>query len=322
MRIFSGSSNKPLAEQIAKELGISLSPLELHVFPDGETRVQVQEKVLDEDTVVVQSTSTPADHNYMELFFIVDALKRSGAKSVTAVIPYLGYQRQDHIFRDGEAVSLQVIVQTLEAVGVDTVIGCDFHTIRVPELFHIPVMHLSALPLFAEKIRELSVRNFVISSTRERSHEDLSVTSFLRDDNTVLVSPDRGGIRRIKLLSEMLDNMPFAVIEKNRDLSSGFVTAENIEGELAKRALIIDDMITSGKTMIAAAQLLQQKGAEEMHAFATHPVFSDDAKRLLDNSDIKKIYVTDTVFIPENRRPEKLEVLSFAKSISTSLQKS
>lgn len=315
MKIFSGNSNKPLAQKIAKELEIPLSPLELHKFPDGETRVQVLEKVLDEDTVVVQPTSAPVDHNYMELFFIVDALKRSGAKSVTVVIPYLGYQRQDHIFRDGEAVSLQVIVNTLEAVGVDTIVGCDFHTIRVPELFSIPVMHLSALPLFAEKIREI-LNSLESTSQVSRMRPTRSVS------DTELVSPDRGGIRRIKLLSEMLDNMPYAIIEKNRDLASGYVTAGSIEGEIKKRALIVDDMITSGKTVIAAASLLQKNGAEEMYAFATHPVFSADAKRLLDGSNIKKIFVTDTVSIPEKRQPSKLEIISFAKSIATTLKQS
>ena len=154
MRIFSGSSNKKLAEKIAQQLNIPLSPLEIHVFPDEEKRIRVIERVVGEDCVVVQSASTNADKNYMELFFIADALKRSGARSITGVVPYLGYQRQDHVFREGEAVSLEVIIKTLKAIGVDKIITFDLHSIRIPELFHIPVKHLSALPLFVHKIRE------------------------------------------------------------------------------------------------------------------------------------------------------------------------
>ncbi|HEX8932157.1 MAG TPA: ribose-phosphate diphosphokinase, partial [Patescibacteria group bacterium] len=154
MKIFSGSSNKPLAQKIAEVLYLEVSPMEIFVFPDGERRIQIQEKVVNEDCIIVQSTAMPADQNYMELFFIIDGLKRSGAKSVTVVMPYLGYQRQDHIFRDGEAVSLDVVVHALESTGADKVIVFDLHSIKIPEVFNIPVTQLSALPIFADKIRE------------------------------------------------------------------------------------------------------------------------------------------------------------------------
>ncbi len=341
MKIFSGSSNKPLAEKIAKELGTSLSPLELHVFPDGETRVRVLEKVLNEDAVVVEPTSLPVDHNYMELFFIVDALKRSGAKTVTAVIPYLGYQRQDHIFRDGEAVSLQVIVETLEAVGVDRIISFDFHTIRVPELFHIPVKHLSALALFSKEIQEIirgPVRRFPpafakasagrpASAARPAKLEERSgvgspsTPATPHYSDTVLISPDRGGVRRIKILSEMLNNISYAVIEKNRDLATGNISSEVIEGEVRKQAIIVDDMISSGGTIKAAASLLREQGAEEIYVFATHAVFSAEAKETLENSLLRKIFVTDSVYLPEKKRPSNLEIISLAKTIAQSLLK-
>ena len=162
MKIFNGTASRDLAEKIAKILKIELSRLELNIFPDEEKRVRVVDKVVGQDCIVVQSTSTNADKNYMELFFIVDALKRSGARSVTAVIPYLGYQRQDHVFREGEAVSLEVIIKTLKAVGTDKIVTFDLHSIKIPELFHIPVVHLSALRLFAEKISGVlrSLRQF------------------------------------------------------------------------------------------------------------------------------------------------------------------
>src|SRR5512146_1368105 len=157
MKLFSGSSNKALTENVAKELGIQVSPLEIHVFPDGEKRVQVVGQVIGEKTVVIQPTATPADSNYMELFFIVDALKRSGAEFVKVVVPYMGYQRQDHVFRDGEAVSLEVVIKTLERIGVDSIVSFDLHSIKIPEFFSIPVTHLSALPLFAKKIKEMEL---------------------------------------------------------------------------------------------------------------------------------------------------------------------
>ena len=299
MKVFSGSSNKPLAEKIAKELKVKLSPLEIHIFPDGEKRVRVLEKVVDKECIVVQSTSTPADQNYMELFFIVDAIRRSGAKTVTAVIPYLGYQRQDHIFRAGEAVSLEVVIRTLEAVGMDKLILLDLHSIKIPELFHIPVCHLSALPLFAEKIKEKKWANY----------------------ETVLVSPDMGGVRRIKLLSEMLSGMPYASIVKNRDLTTGEVTAEKVEGKLKKRALIVDDMISSGGTIITATNFLLKTGVSEIYVFATHPVFSDAAAEILQKSAVQKVFVTDTIEVPKEKQFPKLEILSIAKMITNELKK-
>lgn len=296
MKIFSGTSNKPLAEKIAKNLGLSLSPLEVFIFPDGEKRIRILDKVLDEDVVVVQSTSSPTDINYMELFFIIDALKRSGVKSITAIVPYFGYQRQDHQFREGEAVSVKVIAEILGKLGISRLIAIDLHSTKIAETFNIPVFHLSALSLFAGFIKE---KNW--------------------DKNSTLISPDMGGIRRIKILSEMLNNMPYAVIEKNRDLATGKVSANKIQGEISKRAIIADDMISTGATIVMAADLLRQNGAEEIVVFATHPVFSEKAPKILQNSSVSSVYVTDTIFVPEEKRFPKLEILSVSKLITASL---
>lgn len=298
MKIFTGSSNKPLAKKIARSMGDKLSHLEIFIFPDGERRVRVEEEIVDEQAVIVQSTSTPSDQNYMELFFIADAVKRSGARSATAIVPYLGYQRQDHIFRDGEAVSLEVVVKTLEAVGISRLIAFDLHSIKIPEVFKIPVIHLSALPIFAEEIK-----------SRGWQTED-----------TVLVSPDMGGIRRIKMLSDLLGGMPYASIKKERDLSSGRVEALGIEGEVGRRVVIVDDMISSGSTMVKAAELLRDKGVEETYVFATHPVFSAEAPRLLQNSLIKEVYVTDTVYIPLDKYFPKLTVLTVADVVAKTIR--
>lgn len=297
MKIFSGNSNKPLAQKVAGGLGIDVSPLEIHIFPDTERRVRVLESVVDVDTVVVQPTNAPVNLNYMELFFIVDALKRSGAKSVTLVIPYLGYQRQDHIFRSGEAVSLEVMAKTLEATGVDRIVVYDLHSIKSIEVFKVPVVHLSALPLFAKFIQSLC--------------SDLS--------GCVLVSPDMGGIRRIKIISEQLGNMPHVTINKNRDLETGAISSTEFEGEIKQKAFIVDDMASSGKTLVEAAKLLKANGAEEIYAFVTHAIFSEDAPKLLQESLIKKVFVTDTVLVPKEKQFEKLEILSVAEEVGRTL---
>lgn len=298
MLIFSGTSNKKLSETIAFHLRIATSPLEIHIFPDGEKRVRVLEKVVDQDVVVVQSTATPVDQSYMELFFIVDALRRSGAKIITAVIPYLGYQRQDHVFLEGEAVSLDVVARALESCGVNKLMTFDLHSIKIPQVFHIPVIHLSALSLFAGKIKQIT-------------HDF---------PDGILISPDMGGIRRIKLISEMLSNMPFATIVKNRDLQTGKVEASEVRGNLSKTAFVVDDMISSGGTIAAAAYLLKKSGVERIFVFATHPVFSEQAPNVLQKAHVEKVFVADTIEVPREKQFEKLEILSVSKLVAEALR--
>jgi len=292
VKIFSGSSNRPLAEKVAQNLNLKLSPLEIHKFPDGEKRVRVSD-VLEDDVVLIQSTGIPVDENYMELFLILDSLKRSGARSITLVAPYFGYQRQDHMFREGEDVSFKVIVQILESFKVDKVITFDLHSIKIPEFFHIPVVHLTALDLFTE--RPL-------------------------DKNMVLVSPDMGGIRRIKYLSEKT-GLSFATIEKNRDLKTGKVESSKIEGDVkGKNVAIVDDMISTGGTIRAAVELLKKNGAKRINVFATHAVLAGDASSILENLDVEKVYVTDTIDTPQDKKFSKLEILSVADLIAKELK--
>jgi len=295
VKIFSGTSNKALAQKIAENLNTPLSDLEVFVFPDGEKRIRILDKVLGENVFIVQSTSAPADENYMQLFFIIDALKRAGAKSTKAIIPYLGYQRQDHLFREGEAVSLDVVANLLKLGGVDEVISLDLHSIKIPEVFKVKLTHLSVLTLFAEKIRKMG-------------------------NDITLVSPDMGGIRRIKLLSKLLGDAPYVIIEKNRDLGTGRVTANKIQGILSKKAIIVDDMISRGDTITMAADLLISSGAEEVSVFATHPVFSNNAPKTLQESKTERICVTDTISVPEEKRFPKLEVISVSRIIAENIK--
>jgi ribose-phosphate pyrophosphokinase len=301
MKIFSGSSNKQLANKIAESLGRSLSPIEDFIFPDGERRIQIQVPVLDEDCVVVQSTNPPVDQHYIELFLLIDGLKRNGAKSIIVVMPYMGYMRQDHIFRDGEAVSLLVMIKILESLGITKFIGLDFHTIKVPEMFHIPVVHLSALDLFAEEIKK-------------------------QLGPSILVSPDMGGLRRIEKMSELLGGIPWIATVKDRDVNTGTIEINKFDGPLpvselaGKKAMMIDDMISSGGTVIESAKLLKEHGVTEVQVFVTHPIFSKEAPKLIQESIIDKVYVTDGVEVSEEKQFEKLRVLSigemFGKAIN------
>jgi ribose-phosphate pyrophosphokinase len=299
MKIFSGSSNRPLALSIAKNLNLKLSSVEIFIFPDLEKRIRIKETVLDKDCVIIQSASIPPDENYMELFIMIDALKRSGAKSVKVLIPYLGYQRQDHVFRDGEAVSLEVIAKILKAVGADEVISFDLHSPKIPEVFPIPFTHLSALAMFSQKIK----KDFDLSKI-------------------VLVSPDMGGIRRIKEVSSALGNVPFAIVNKNRDLATGEINDSNLDGDVrGKIAIIVDDMISTGKTIVEATDILLENGATKVIVFATHAVFAKDATKLLQHSKAERVFVSDTINIPAYNRFPKLQILSIAEIAAKAINK-
>lgn len=301
MKLFAGSSNTPLAQKVAGGLYSSLSSVDMHIFPDGERRIRVAEPVVGEHVFVLQSANTPVDTNYMELFFLIDALKRSGAEFVTAIVPYFGYQRQDHLFREGEAVSLEVVISILERLGIDRLISFDMHSVKIPDLFSVPVNHLSALPLFSQEIKK----------------ERWNIAE------AVLVSPDMGGIARIKKLSELLDGMAYVAVEKHRDLVTGEIAMDGIAGSIKgkKRAILVDDMLSSGNTTILAAKKLLQEGIEEVYAFATHAIFSEDAPRKLQESDITKVFVTDTVHIPKDKQFTKLNILSVADIIAGEIKR-
>jgi ribose-phosphate pyrophosphokinase len=297
VKIFSTSYGRSLAREISKNLDVHFGEIERTIFPDGELRIRVLEYIAGEDVVLVASKDQNPDSFYFEVYFIVDALKRSGAGKIILVIPYLSYQRQDHMFREGEGVSLEVIIKTLEQVEVDVIITFDLHSIKIPELFSIPVHHLSALPLFVDEIKEIGTKD------------------------STLVSPDMGGTRRIKLISEMLKDLPFSTIKKNRNLSTGEISSAEIEGNVSKKIFIVDDMISTGKTVIAAAQLLMDRGAREIYVFATHPIFSENAPALLSNPIIKKVFVTDSLELSANKKFQGLKILSLSHMIADEIKK-
>lgn len=289
--------NVSLSEKIAKSLGLPILYPDVKIFPDGEQRVYLKEELGGEDVVVLKSLSTPVDSNVIQFLFILNALRESGADKVTAIIPYLGYQRADHTFRVGEAASLRVVIDAILAEGITRIMLLDPHSIKITEMFDVPVMNETALPIFAEKIRELVA--------------DLT--------DVTVVTPDMGGIRRIKMISEIL-GVEFAAVEKDRDVETGDIKMSSIHGAKPKDIVcIVDDMISSGGTMVQAINAYRKMGVKKIYAFATHAVFSENASTILQDSPVEKVFVTDSIEVPENRLFKKLEVLSIADLVKTGL---
>ncbi len=310
MVLFGDEQNKELSEGLATELKsslfyperserTSLAYPDIVVFPDGERRVRLTEDVVEKDVTFIKTASiTPnVDSFIIETAFLIDAIKRSGANSVTGIIPYTPYSRADHVFRDGEAVPLEVVIHLFEKAGLSKIVFVDPHTIKMPEMFSIDVVNLSALTLFAEEIKKIGFDK----------------------DSSVIVSPDMGGLRRMEQLSKMLNNLPFTSIEKDRDYETGKIKASGIHGDVKSTCFIVDDIISSGRTIVQAVDKLKTLGAKRIYVFATHPVMSEKASEILQNSDAEKIYVTDSIPVAKNKRFNKLKILTLSKLIASNL---
>lgn len=298
MIIVGDSSNKGLSEGLAKKTGWDLIYPEITVFPDSEQRVRINREIAGEKVFLVKSIVSPVDSSVMQLTFLVDALNKNGADKVIGIIPYIPYMRADHIFRTGEAVPLEVVIKMIQDSGLNEIIMVDPHSIKIPELFSIPVHDLSALGLFALKIKEI-----------EQDKENITI-----------VSPDMGGIRRLKILDQLLGGVNQVVVNKDRDYETGSVKVAEYQGDIKGKCFIVDDIVSTGKTIVQAVETLVKNGAEEVHVFGTHPVFSQNASELLQSSSAKKIFVTDSIPVVEEKKFEKLEIISVAKLIAHELQ--
>lgn len=287
-------SNKALSETIAKKASINIIYAEITVFPDSEQRVRIPIETVGEQVYVLKSITAPVDSAVLQLSFTVDALIKNGADKVVGIIPYIPYMRADHMFRTGEAVPLEVIINMIQGSGLSEIIMVDPHSIKIPEMFKIPVHDLSALPIFAQKIKEI-----------ERTKKNITI-----------VSPDMGGIRRLKLLGELLGGVNQVVINKDRNYESGEVRVAEYEGEIRGKCFIVDDIISTGKTVVQAINTLDQAGAGGVYVFATHPVFSENASDLLSSSKAEKIFVTDSIPVPPEKKIDKLEILSIAEIVA------
>ena len=280
IKIFSGTANRPLAQEIASKItingvtGIALEPVDMMRFSDGEIRVELRNNVRGCKAYIIQPTCAPTNDNLMEMILLADALRRSSVESVTAVIPYYGYSRQDR--RPGYSrvpISARIVADLIETVGIDHVVTVDIHASQIQGFFHIPVDNISANQLFVADIY-----------------------SKWMDENPIIVSPDVGGTARARALAKHLDNMDLAIVDKRRP-TANVAEVMNIVGDVHDRTcIVIDDMVDTAGTLVQGANaLIEVGGARRVVAYATHGVLSGKARKNIDGSLLTELVVTNTI---------------------------
>ena len=287
--LFTGNANPVLAQEIAAHLGVELGKAAVDRFSDGEVLVEIQQNVRARDVFVVQPTCSPTNENLMELFMMVDALKRASARRITAVIPYFGYARQDRRPRSTRVpISAKVVANMLEAVGVERLLTMDLHADQIQGFFDIPVDNIYASPV-------------LLSDLKSKSYSDL-----------VVISPDVGGVVRARALAKQL-GCDLAIIDKRRP-TANVSEVMHVIGEIEGRnCVIMDDMIDTAGTLVKAAEVLKERGARSVYAYCTHPVFSGPAVERLRNSALDEIVITNTIPLSEEARGcAKIRQLSVA----------
>ncbi len=281
-------------EEIGRYIGVPPAQHEISRFADGEIRVQILENLRGEDVFIVQSTQPPAD-NLMELLLLIDAARRASAWRITAVIPYFGYARQDRKDQPRVPISAKLVANLIERAGVDRVLTVDLHSEQIQGFFDIPVDNLFATPVFKDYFGTLNPEEYMV------------------------VSPDVGGTKRAWAVAKKLGNLPLAVIDKRRPAPNQAKVLYLIGEVKNKRLLIVDDIIDTGSTLSEAVSYLLDRGALEVTAAATHGLFSNGAKNRLDQSGLKEIVITNTVPLPEERKPEQTTVLTIAPLLGEAL---
>lgn len=289
MKIFSLNSNLPLAEEIVKHIGVPLGKSSIKRFSDGEIQMNIEESIRGTDVYLIQSTNQPGNEYLMELLIMVDAMKRASAKTINCVIPYFGYSRQDRKARSREPITAKLIANLLEKAGADRVISVDLHAPQVQGFFNIPVDQLLARPILSKYFLDKNL------------------------DDVVVVAPENNGVIRARQLGNIL-HAPIALIDRNRRLEDPSCTnAMDFIGEVAgKTAIIIDDMVDTARTITTASRALMEKGAKQVYACCTHPVLSEPAVSWIDEAPIRELVTTNTIFLPEEKRIDKITTLSIA----------
>ncbi len=297
MKVFAGRSNRPLAEEICQELGMELGPLTIRTFSDGEIWVKYEENIRNEEVFIVQSTNPPAG-NIIELMLLLDAARRASARSVTAVIPYYGYARQDRKDRPRVPISARLFLDTFETVGASRIITMDLHSPQIQGFVNIPFDHLYSRLVLLERLK------------REQ----------LTFENGVVLSPDMGSARMGQAYARYLD-LGFALIDKRRPAPNR-VEVVHLVGNLQDRhVLIIDDMVDTAGTLVGAAESAKEHGALSVTAVATHGLFSGPAVERLLSAPIDRIIATDTIDIKATGLRDKLEIISVAGVFADSIRR-
>jgi len=295
--LLSGRSHPELAESVADELGIALSPTLAYDFANGEIFIRFRESVRGTDAFVLQSHTTPINTWIMEQLIMIDALKRASAKRITVIVPFYGYARQDKKHRGREPISARLMADLFKAAGADRLMTVDLHTSQIQGFFDGPVDHLFALPLLAEH-----------------------VASRVSTDQITVVSPDAGRVRVAERWTDVL-GAPLAIIHKRRDPDvPNQVRVFEVVGDVQDRVcVVVDDMIDTGGTIVKAAETLFENGAKDVIVAATHGILSDPARDRLQQSQISEVVVTDTLPIPPERQFDKLTVLSIAPILAMAI---
>ena len=298
MKVLAGTSNSRLCEDIARQLKLKLVNSNIKRFADGEVYVEINENIRVNSIFVVQSTSTPANDNLMELLICIDALRRSSAKNITAVIPYFGYARQDRKVVPRTAISAKLVSNLITNAGANRILSVDLHAGQIQGFFDIPVDNLFSTPIFAKHIKRK-----------------------LRINNLICVAPDVGGVERARSLGRRI-NVSIAIIDKRRP-APGKSEVMNIVGNIKnKNCVIVDDIIDTGGTIVNAAKALKNKDAKDIYVYITHAVLSGQAVEQIEKSQIKKLITTDTIDNSKKiRGSKKIEIISMAPIISEAMKR-
>lgn len=299
LRVLSGSSNRPLAEAICKQLGLEISRMTLRRFSDGEVRVKIEESMRGMDAFIIQSTSAPVNEHVMELLIILDALRRASVERCTVVMPYYGYARQDKKVKPREPITARLVADLLTLAGANRILALDLHADQIQGFFNIPVDHLYGSPLIGEYLRSREIRG----------------------DQVVVVSPDEGGVKRAQSLAQQLDS-GLAIIHKRRPEPNRSEVVSVVGEVVGRTCILVDDIIDTGGSIVGAAEALRQRGAARILVVATHGVLSGPAVHRLDTSlSIEQIIITDTIQHPRAELTGKFQTLTVSGLLGEAIRR-
>ncbi len=298
MKLLTGNSNKNLSQKISKFLKNRLVNSSIRKFSDGEIYIEINENIRGNSIFVIQSVSSPANDNLMELLLCIDALKRSSAKNITAVIPYFGYARQDRKVVPRTSISAKLVSNLIAKAGADRVVTVDLHAGQIQGFFDIPVDNLFATPIFARHVKKK-----------------------IKTKNLICIAPDVGGTERARALGKLL-NVGLAIVDKRRP-KAGQSQVMNIIGDVrAKTCIIVDDIIDSGGTIVNAAAALKKRGAKDVHVYVTHGVLSGGAENKIKKSNIKNLVITDTIDnAAKVKNIKNIEVLTISNLVGEAIKR-
>lgn len=295
LRLFSGSANVPLAQEVARYLGMDLGPMVRKQFADGELYIQIQESIRGCDVYLIQPTCHPVNAHLMELLIMVDACRRASARQVTAVIPYYGYARADRKTAGRESITAKLVANLMTEAGASRVLAMDLHSAQIQGYFDIPFDHVYGSPVILDYLASKQLCDIVV------------------------VSPDVGGVARARAFAKKLNDAPLAIIDKRRQ-AHNVAEVMNVIGDVkGKTAVLVDDMIDTGGTICEGARILRKEGARQVYACATHAVFSPPAVDRLSSGIFEEVIVTNTIPVPDEKRFEQLTVLSVANLLGETI---